>query len=90
MKKFLISCGAASAAALADVVSRRYFRSASASRQSTAAGTPRRPTKPMPVRLTGKVSFTGDKPVMKNISMDATPACARARTTAHRSRRKWL
>jgi hypothetical protein len=44
----------------------------------------------MPVRLTGKVSFTGDKPVMKNISMDATPACARARTTAHRSRRKWL
>src|ERR1700693_4460902 len=35
--------------------------------------------------VTGKVSFTGDKPAMKTISMDATPACARAHTTAQKS-----
>ncbi len=35
--------------------------------------------------ITGKVSFAGDKPVMKNLSMDATPACARAHTTPQKS-----
>ena len=35
--------------------------------------------------VTGKVSFAGDKPAMKNISMDATPACARAHTTPQKS-----
>lgn len=32
--------------------------------------------------LTGKVSFTGDKPTMKNIDMSANPACARAHAGA--------
>ena len=35
--------------------------------------------------VTGKVAFAGDKPAMKNISMDATPACARAHTTPQKS-----
>ena len=32
--------------------------------------------------VTGKVSFTGDKPAMKNIDMSANPACARAHAGA--------
>ncbi|MBZ5592408.1 MAG: carboxypeptidase regulatory-like domain-containing protein [Acidobacteriia bacterium] len=32
--------------------------------------------------LTGKVSFTGDKPAMRNIDMSANPACARAHAGA--------
>jgi plastocyanin len=35
--------------------------------------------------VTGKVEFTGTKPVMRNISMDATPACARAHSTPQKS-----
>lgn len=35
--------------------------------------------------VSGKVSFTGDKPVMKPISMDATPACARQHSTPPKS-----
>ncbi len=35
--------------------------------------------------LTGKVSFTGPKPVLKAISMEATPACSRQHSTAPRS-----
>ncbi len=35
--------------------------------------------------ITGKVSFTGATPVMKNISMDATPACARQHSTPPKS-----
>ena len=31
--------------------------------------------------VAGKVSFEGTKPVMRALSMDATPACARAHTT---------
>src|SRR5262249_7318882 len=35
--------------------------------------------------VSGKVSFSGDKPVMKALSMDATPACARAHPTPQKS-----
>ncbi len=35
--------------------------------------------------ISGKISFTGDKPVMKPISMDATPACARQHPTPPKS-----
>ncbi len=35
--------------------------------------------------IAGKVAFTGDKPVIKNISMDATPACARQHSTPQKS-----
>ena len=35
--------------------------------------------------VSGKVTFTGDKPVMKAISMDATPACSRQHTTPAKS-----
>ena len=32
--------------------------------------------------VTGKVSFTGEKPAMRNIDMSANPACARAHAGA--------
>jgi hypothetical protein len=35
--------------------------------------------------VSGKVSFTGDKPRVANISMDATPACARQHSTPQKS-----
>ena len=35
--------------------------------------------------VTGSVKFTGAKPPMRNLSMDATPACARAHPTAPKS-----
>lgn len=35
--------------------------------------------------VTGKVAFTGDKPRIPTISMDATPACARQHTSPQRS-----
>ena len=35
--------------------------------------------------VTGKVSFTGEKPAAKTIDMSATPACARAHTTPQNS-----
>jgi hypothetical protein len=35
--------------------------------------------------ITGKVAFSGTKPVMRNISMDAVPACARQHSTPPKS-----
>jgi hypothetical protein len=35
--------------------------------------------------VTGKVSFTGEKPKMKNIDMSANPACSRAHSTPQKS-----
>jgi hypothetical protein len=35
--------------------------------------------------ITGKISFTGDKPAMRAISMDATPACARQHSSPQKS-----
>jgi hypothetical protein len=35
--------------------------------------------------ITGKVAFEGTAPVMRNLSMDATPACARAHSTPVKS-----
>ena len=35
--------------------------------------------------VTGKVAFTGAKPVLRNIDMSATPACSRAHTTPQKS-----
>jgi hypothetical protein len=35
--------------------------------------------------ITGKVSFTGDKPTMRTLDMSANPVCARAHTTPQKS-----
>src|ERR1700675_302236 len=86
MKKFLISCGVASLLLLGGCgKSADTSEAPKAEPTKTAAGTPTATDEANAGSLTGKVSFTGDKPVMKNISMDATPACARAHTTAQKS-----
>ena len=86
MKKYLISCGAASLLLFAGCgKSPDTSEAPKAEPTKTAAGTPAATDEANAGSLTGKVSFTGDKPVMKNISMDATPACARAHTTAQKS-----
>jgi hypothetical protein len=50
------------------------------------AAAPAEPVNPATAAtISGKVMFTGDKPVMRPISMDATPACARQHSTPVRS-----
>jgi plastocyanin len=86
MKKFLISCGAASLLLLSGC-------GKSDTSESKSEAPPAATTAPAaaPVddanaaTVTGKVTFTGDKPAMKAISMDATPACARQHSTAQKS-----
>jgi hypothetical protein len=87
MKKFWISCSAASLLLLWGCGGSKETSEAPKKEEAPAAATPAA----APVSdadaatVTGKVAFTGDKPAMKNISMDATPACARAHTTPQKS-----
>ncbi len=84
MKKYLMSCGAASLLLLAGC---------GGSKAPETSEAPKKDAGVVPVAMddanagsiTGKVSFAGDKPVMKNLSMDATPACARAHPTPQKS-----
>ena len=87
MKKFLIGCGAASLLLLAGCGKSDQSESVKPKEEATktAAGTPAAVDEANAATVTGKVSFAGDKPVMKNLSMDATPACARAHTTPQKS-----
>jgi plastocyanin len=86
MKKYLIGCSAASLLLLWGCGGSNTSE-APKKEEAPAAATPAA----APVNdadaatITGKVSFAGDKPAMKNISMDATPACARAHTTPQKS-----
>jgi hypothetical protein len=86
MKKCLIGCGAAAVLLFAGC-SKSPDAEAPKKEEAPAAAAPAA----APVddanaaTITGKVSFTGDAPKMANISMDATPACARAHTTAQKS-----
>jgi hypothetical protein len=82
MKKYLISFGAASMLLLSGcgggkepekVTEKKEAPPAAAMDDANAAS------------VSGKVAFSGDKPAMKTLSMDATPACARAHTTPQRS-----
>jgi Carboxypeptidase regulatory-like domain len=82
MKKFLISCGAASLL-LFSGCSKSDTSEAPKKEEPAAATAPADDANA--ATITGKVAFTGDKPAMKNISMDATPACARAHSTPQKS-----
>jgi hypothetical protein len=88
MKKFWIGCGAASLL-LFSACSKAPDQSESTKPKEeptkSAAGAPTAADEANAGAVTGKVSFTGDKPAMKNISMDATPACARQHSTAQKS-----
>jgi hypothetical protein len=87
MKRFLISCGAASLLLLGGCGKSDQSESVKPKEEATksAAGVPAATDEANAGSITGKVSFAGDKPVMKNLSMDATPACARAHTTPQKS-----
>src|SRR6266481_166083 len=82
MKKYLISCGAASLLLLAGCGGKAPETSEAPKKEAAA---PAAMDDANAGSITGKVSFAGDKPVMKNLSMDATPACARAHTTPQKS-----
>src|SRR5712664_3724794 len=87
MKKLLIGCGAASLLLLAGCGKSDQSESVKPKEEATktAAGMPAAVDEANAGSITGKISFTGDKPAMKNLSMDATPACARAHTTPQKS-----
>ena len=84
MTKFLIAGGAVAALFLASCGSKEE-----AKKEDTAAPAAAAPAAAVDeangATITGKVNFTGDKPVMRTIDMSANPACARAHTTAQKS-----
>src|SRR5438445_4385601 len=84
MKKYLMSCGAASLLLLAGCGGSKPPETSEAPKKD-AGVVPAAMDDANAGSITGKVSFAGDKPVMKNLSMDATPACARAHTTHQKS-----
>src|SRR6266550_9063354 len=84
MRKFLIGCSAASLLLLWGCGGSK--ETSEAPKKDEAPAAPAAAVNDADAAtVTGKVSFTGDKPAMKNISMDATPACARAHTTPQKS-----
>src|SRR5437762_12891606 len=87
MKKFLIGCAASSLLLLAGCGKSDQSESVKPKDEATksAAGVPAATDEANAGTVTGKVSFSGEKPAMKTLSMDATPACARAHTTPQKS-----
>jgi plastocyanin len=86
MRKFLISCGAASLLLLSGCGGKTDTSEAPKKEEPKSAATPAVAVDDANAgSITGKVAFAGDKPSMKTLSMDATPACARAHTTPQKS-----
>lgn len=85
MTKFLITCGAAAALFLgACGGSKEEAKKEDTSAPAAApASTPAEDANA--ATITGKVSFSGEKPTMKTIDMSANPACARAHSTPQKS-----
>jgi len=83
MKSLLITCGAVAALLLASCGGSKE----EAKKEDTAAPA----TAPAVVdeanaaTITGKVSFSGEKPTLHTLDMSANPACARAHTTPQKS-----
>ena len=85
MRKFLIGCSAAALLLLWGCGGSKETSEAPKKEEAPAAAPAAAVSDADAATVTGKVAFTGDKPAMKNISMDATPACARAHTTPQKS-----
>ena len=86
MKNFLIGCGAASLLLLAGCGGSSTSEAPKKEEpKSAAAPAPAAMDDANAATVSGKVSFAGEKPAMKTLSMDATPACARAHTTPQKS-----
>src|SRR5437660_5081165 len=86
MKKFLIGWGAASLLLLAGCGGSGTSEAPKKEEPKSAATPAAAPTDDAnAATVSGKVSFAGEKPAMKTLSMDATPACARAHPTPQKS-----
>lgn len=86
MKKTWISCGAIPLLLLAGCGKSDQATSTAPKEEPTkTAAAPAAVDDANAATVTGKVAFTGEKPAMKNISMDATPACAKAHPTPQKS-----
>lgn len=83
MRKTLTVAGIASVLALAGCGGGGPAKTEAPAAQPAASAAPADDANAATV--TGKVAFTGDKPVARNISMDATPACSRAHATPAKS-----
>jgi hypothetical protein len=84
MKKYLISFGAASLLLLSACGGGKEPEKVTEKKEAPAAA-PAAVDDANAATVSGKVAFSGDKPTMKALSMDATPACARAHTTPQKS-----
>jgi plastocyanin len=88
MNKFAIGCGMLSIALLAGCGGGTKQSESTAPKDEagkSAAGAPPAINEAEAATLTGKVTYTGDKPTLRNIDMSATPACARKHTTPQKS-----
>jgi hypothetical protein len=86
MKKFWLSFGIASAMVLTGCGGGGEKKAEEKKAEAPAAAPAAAPVDDAnAATVTGKVSFSGAKPNIKNISMDATPACARAHPTPQKS-----
>lgn len=82
MQKILISCGVAAALLLAGCGGKEASKEES---KAAPAAAPAAIDEANAGSITGKVTFAGAKPVLKNIDMSATPACSRAHSTPQKS-----
>src|SRR5579859_7972505 len=85
MKKFLISFGAASLLLFSGCGGSKETTEAPKTETPAAAPAAAPADDANAATVTGKVAFEGTAPAMKTLSMDATPACARAHTTPQKS-----
>src|SRR5689334_16507702 len=88
MRKLWISCAAASALLLSACGG--GSTTDTAKKEEAPAAAPAAPAAAPAsdadaATVTGKVAFAGTAPVMRNLSMDATPACARAHSSPVKS-----
>jgi len=83
MNKILLSLGVATAVIIAGCGGSKTSESAPKEEAAAPAATaPTAAEEANAATITGKVSFTGDKPTMRTIDMSANPACARAHAGA--------
>ncbi len=85
MRKTLIAVGVASVLALAGCGGGSEPAKTEAPAQKPAAAASAPADDANAATVTGKVAFTGEKPSPKTLSMEATPACARAHSTPAKS-----
>ena len=87
MRKLWICCGVASVLMFSGCGKKEESENVAPKEEATktAAGAPAGIDEANGATVTGKISFAGEKPAMRNIDMSANPVCARAHTTPQKS-----